>query len=82
MDKSEQKGTVEYWVKHVTPVYGGSKKDPKDMTEEEKEFQTTEIIRRIKEWNFSHGQPIAYEIGGRTVNEYEDGTIVFTTAPK
>lgn len=77
MESSKHKASIKYWTKNIIVTYGGSKKDPAIMTAEEKKAQMQESIRLVKERNFKHGQPIVYEIGGRTVKEFEDGTLIF-----
>ena len=82
MDHLSDKESIEYWTKNIVEGHGGSVKSQAYMTEAERAAQVEENMRLIKEHNFRHGQPIAYEIDGRTVNEYEDGTIIFRTPPK
>jgi hypothetical protein len=54
---------------------GIMKKDPFDMTDQERKVWQKEAADRARIYLFSIGQPLVYEKDGQMIAEYADGSI-------
>lgn len=67
---------MDIMIKEETLIKKGiMKKNPFDMTEEEKKVWKSEASERARTYLFSIGQPLVYEKNGQLVAEYSDGRI-------
>lgn len=57
----------------IQPLYGGAAKSVLDMTPEELDQASDEIMRKVREQAFSRGLPVVLEQDGQVVFEYADG---------
>jgi len=57
----------------IQPLYGGAAKSVLDMTPEELDQVSEEVMRKVRERAFSRGLPVVLERNGKVWYEYADG---------